>query len=132
MERKDFLKGGLSLIGISSVINACTKESVADELSTSTIRADNTTGSCIVTPEETQGPFPYPGGEINNPLQRIDIRENQTGILTNYTFTVVNTNANCAIVPQARVDIWHCNKDGNYSGYKGFTGQTWLRGYQIT
>lgn len=31
-----------------------------------------------------------------------------------------------------RVNIWHCDKDGNYSGYGTAVGQTFLRGYQIT
>jgi len=95
---------------------------------------------CVVMPPETESPFPYPGGEINNPLNRSDIREDQTGIPLIYTFTVVNTNDNCAVVPGARVDIWHCNKDGYYSGYanqngylgiKSYVGKTWLRGYQV-
>ena len=30
-----------------------------------------------------------------------------------------------------RVNIWHCDKDGNYSGYGSETGLTYLRGYQI-
>ncbi|MEZ4687486.1 MAG: hypothetical protein R3B47_15900 [Bacteroidia bacterium] len=36
-----------------------------------------------------------------------------------------------------RVNIWHCNKDGLYSGYDGNNnpgqaGLTYLRGYQMT
>jgi hypothetical protein len=30
-----------------------------------------------------------------------------------------------------RVNIWHCDKDGLYSGYQTETGKTYLRGYQI-
>ncbi len=41
----------------------------------------------------------------------------------------------------ARVDIWHCNRDGYYSGYGNqpgisgtlsYTGKTFLRGYQLS
>jgi hypothetical protein len=30
------------------------------------------------------------------------------------------------------VHIWHCDKDGNYSGYGTEVGKTYLRGYQVT
>ena len=35
-------------------------------------------------------------------------------------------------MPNIRVNIWHCDKDGNYSGYGNQTGLTYLRGYQFT
>lgn len=40
-------------------------------------------------------------------------------------------------MPNVRVNIWHCDKDGLYSGYSqpnnpGQAGLTYLRGYQIT
>jgi protocatechuate 3,4-dioxygenase beta subunit len=40
------------------------------------------------------------------------------------TITVKNVNDNCNIIENARVDIWHCDKDGYYSGYTnaGFLG----------
>lgn len=54
---------------------------------------------------------------------------------------MVDVNNSCAAVANARVDIWHCNKDGYYSGYgnqtggslgtKSYTGETWLRGYLL-
>ncbi len=97
---------------------------------------------CAVTPEETEGPFPYPGGEAINPLQRADVTGGQTGVPLTLDFSVVDTNNNCAPVANSRIDIWHCNKDGYYSGYgnqsggslgnQSYTGQTWLRGYQLT
>ncbi len=139
MKRKDFLlKGGLGFIGISTVIDACKKESVENAASNFVSHTDAT--GCIVTPTETEGPFAYPGGEIKNPLNRSDVRENQGGVLFILVFKVVNTNNACAVVPGARVDIWQCNKDGYYSGYtnkgylgiKNLTGKTWLRGFQLT
>ena len=49
---------------------------------------------------------------------------------------VVNV-ANCTPIANARVDIWHCNEAGHYSGYTNmggpnYTGQTWFRGIQQT
>ena len=142
MERKHFLKGSLGLLGISAVIDACKKD--AAEITSGIAGEGNISNaaSCVISPSETEGPYPYPGGEINNPLNRSNVTEGtQTGIPLVYTFTVVNTNDSCAVVEGARVDIWHCNKDGYYSGYanqqgylgaKDYTGQTWLRGYQVT
>lgn len=45
--------------------------------------------------------------------------------------------AGCAPVSGAAVYIWHCDKDGLYSGYNatnkaGQTGLTYLRGIQVT
>ena len=34
-------------------------------------------------------------------------------------------------MPNVRVNIWHCDKDGNYSGYQSQQGLTYLRGYQM-
>jgi len=136
MKRKDFLlKGGLGFFGVSTVIDACKKETTENALDSLANRTD--AAGCIVTPTEKEGPFPYPGGEINNPLHRSDVRETQKGVVLILTFKVVNVNKACAIVPGARVDIWQCNKDGYYSGYadggflgkKDYTGQTWLRGF---
>ena len=135
--RKKFLKN--FLIGATSVpilIEACKKSTVTDPGSGS----GSGTTSCIVSPEETEGPYPYPSGEINNPLQRMDITGGQTGLPLGLAFQVLNTNNSCAAVAGARVDIWHCNKDGYYSGYANqpgylgtlsYTGATWLRGYQL-
>lgn len=141
MERKDFLKKGLGLIGVSSVIiDACKKDGLNDSDVLTSVSEDLSTESCIVSPGETEGPYPYPGGEKNNPLNRVDVTEGKPGLPLYLTFSVVNTNDNCNLVSGARVDIWHCDRDGYYSGYKqngylgnkDLTGQTFMRGYQIT
>ena len=138
MERKMFLKKSLGLIGISAVvIDACKKDATGTDTGSDT---GTTTGDCILTPTEVEGPDPYPDGEINNPLNRADITAGQNGVPLTLTLTVVNANNNCTAVENARVDIWHCNKDGYYSGYanqnsslgnKSYLGETWLRGYQL-
>jgi protocatechuate 3,4-dioxygenase beta subunit len=140
MERKDFLKSSIGLISISTAIEACRKDMAQASITALNAADAAAAGSCIVMPDEVQGPYPYPGGEKTNPLNRSDIREDQKGIPLILTFRVVNTNNGCAVVPGARVDIWHCNNDGYYSGYvndgylgrKDSTGKRWLRGYQLT
>src|SRR4051794_19923410 len=138
MERKDFLKSSIGLISISAAIEACKK--TADTGVTTFSKIDESAAGCIVTPEELEGPFPYPGGEIKNPLNRSDVRESQPGAALLLTFKVVNVNNSCAVVPKARVDIWQCNRYGYYSGYaddgflgkKDYTSKTWLRGFLLT
>ncbi|MBS1759583.1 MAG: hypothetical protein JST23_05595 [Bacteroidetes bacterium] len=98
-------------------------------------------GSCVVAPVETEGPYPYPGGEINNPLNISNIKGDRTGVAFSLTIKLVNTNASCAALTGYRVDIWHCDRRGYYSGYANqpgvdgtlsYVGSTWLRGYQTT
>ena len=89
-----------------------------------------TTGSnsaCAVTPTETEGPFPS-----LTDLFRSDIREGKSGTLLTLTIKVVNTNAGCAPVPNANVEIWHVDAAGNYSQYGTQQAQTFLRGIQTT
>ncbi len=144
MERKDFLRNSLGIIGAGSLAIACGKSATGTvNNGTGTSTGGTTTGSssCVVSPTEVEGPYPYPGGEITNPLQRVDITGGQTGVPLNMTLAVVNANNACAAVSGARVDIWYCNKDGYYSGYgnqpgllgtQSYLGQTWLRGYQLS
>ena len=154
MQRKDFQKSRAGLIGIAGLlplVNGCQKQGIRGVGPGSdpgagggpgggTGTTGSRTGSCIVTPTEEEGPFPYPSGEIKNSLQRVDITSGQQGVPLALTFTVVNANSSCAVVSGARVDLWLCNKDGYYSGYsqsgilgnQNFAGQTWLRGYQLT
>ncbi len=148
MERKNFLKTfALAAVTGPMIIDSCKKESVSQSgtsttTTTSTSTTASATGTCVVTPTEEEGPYPYPGGEITDPLSRVDVTEStQTGVPLSLTLVVVNTNDNCNVVENARIDIWHCNKDGYYSGYAGqpgvlgnksYVGETWLRGYQLT
>lgn len=44
----------------------------------------------------------------------------------------INGIGNCGVMQNVRVNIWHCTRDGFYSGYQTQVGQTHLRGYQYT
>jgi protocatechuate 3,4-dioxygenase beta subunit len=144
--RARFLKSlFLGATAVPVLIEACSKSgnssasgsstsSTSDSTSTST-----TTTGCTATPEETSGPYPY-DLSADSAIYRTDITEGKTGIPLSLTLTVVNTNADCAVLTNTRVDIWHCDKDGYYSeydepGYLGTqdnTGKTFLRGIQLT
>jgi len=84
-----------------------------------------TTGACAITPSETAGPYP----SITLPV-RSDVREDRTGLQLTLAISVVNTNAACAPVTNASVEIWHCDAAGNYSEYGSLASSTWLRGIQ--
>lgn len=86
---------------------------------------------CILTPEATQGPFYF-----DPKLVRSDITEGRPGAPLALTLQVVEAE-NCASLKAARIDIWHSDGLGVYSGYArqvtGSTeGESFLRGTQFT
>lgn len=126
MDRKDFLKLS-GLIGASTLAG----KSPARLMQTAVAPPPD----CVLTPSETAGPFPLDLSE-NTTYFRQDIRENKTGVQLNLKLKIVGVN-NCLPLPNLRVNIWHCDKDGLYSGYsqqnnQGQAGLTYLRGYQFT
>jgi protocatechuate 3,4-dioxygenase beta subunit len=142
MERKDFLKG-LGFMGLGAltipVIKACSNDSASS--SSDTTQATDTggtssSGTCSVTASETAGPFPTktPGSLVTS-----NIVSDRTGVGFTININIKNTNASCAALAGAIVDIWHCDKDGYYSEYGGtnmqsadFTSVHFLRGRQST
>jgi protocatechuate 3,4-dioxygenase beta subunit len=91
--------------------------------------------SCVLIPTETAGPFPL-DLTANTTFFRKDVRENKTGAPLNLKLKIIGAN-NCGAMQNVRVNIWHCDKDGLYSGYSqsnnpGQAGLTYLRGYQFT
>ena len=101
--------------------------SPTDSSSSGTTTTGSTNAACAVTPSETAGPFPS-----LTDIFRSDIRDGKTGTLLALTIKVVNVNAACAAVPNANVEVWHCDSSGNYSEYGTQTTQTYLRGIQTT
>lgn len=86
-------------------------------------------GGCTLTPESTSGPFYFDTGLI-----RQDITEGKPGLPTFVFLQLVNVNNGCQPIPNAVLDLWHCDALGAYSGYvsEGTEGQTFLRGIQLT
>lgn len=128
MKRTEFLKGvGLAGLGLSlpssSALVACNQP------------GEPAAGDCILIPTETAGPFPL-DLSANTLYFRQDVRESKTGVRLNLKLKVIGA-SNCAPLQNVRVNIWHCDKDGLYSGYdqqnnSGQSGLTYLRGYQMT
>jgi protocatechuate 3,4-dioxygenase beta subunit len=96
-----------------------------------------TPGTCVLIPEETQGPYPLFNDIASAAMyQREDITEGKPGVPVKLTLNVVDMSRSCAPVTTAMVYVWHCDKDGVYSGYSqpgaDARGQTFLRGVQTT
>ncbi len=92
--------------------------------------------SCVVRPEVTEGPY-----FVDEMLNRSDIRSDpDTGVISEgellaLTFNVSQIgNNSCAALPNAQVDVWHCDAYGLYSDIQseGTAGQKFLRGFQMT
>jgi protocatechuate 3,4-dioxygenase beta subunit len=101
------------------------------------VRAATMATSCVVIPQETDGPYPLYSVLGNSAMVRSDIREGKSGVPLTLILTAVNTNQDCAPIANAAVYIWHCDKDGQYSGYSNSAngnhlGETFLRGIQVT
>ena len=67
--------------------------------------------TCTLTPELTVGPYYYP-----YELVRQNIREDRKGVPLRFALEVRNAKT-CEPVPQAAVDIWHCDALGLYSAF---------------
>lgn len=124
MKRKDFLRG-LGLAGASTLIPGA-KAGNANQYKL----LGGPDDVCTLIPSETAGPYPL--DLTANPFYfRQDVRENRTGVKLNLKIKVVGVN-NCQPMANLRVNMWQCDKDGNYSGYQTEVGLTYLRGYQMT
>ena len=88
------------------------------------------TDVCLLQPEVTEGPF-----YVDPKLIRADITEGRPGLPMALRLQVVA--ADCTPMVGARVDVWHCDAAGAYSGVQNMggadtTGQTFMRGTQMT
>jgi protocatechuate 3,4-dioxygenase beta subunit len=89
---------------------------------------------CVLTPQAIEGPYYFDPN-----LVRANITEGRPGIPTRLMLQVIEA-ASCAPIEGARVDIWHCDATGLYSGYSGqgddgqaaTDGEVFLRGTQMT
>lgn len=89
---------------------------------------------CRMTPRMVEGPFYF-----DPDLVREDITEGRPGVPLRLVLQVTD-GATCAPIPGARVDVWHCDATGQYSGYDGqgddrrisTKGEKFLRGTQTT
>jgi protocatechuate 3,4-dioxygenase beta subunit len=91
-------------------------------------------GMCVLTPQAVEGPYYF-----DPELERSDITESHQGVPLGLLLQVVEPD-DCSPLVDARVDVWHANALGHYSGYQGqgderdvsTVDQTFLRGTQFT
>jgi protocatechuate 3,4-dioxygenase beta subunit len=94
--------------------------------------------ACIARPSQVEGPY-----FVDERLNRSDIITDpatglaRAGVPLELTFFVAKLDSGvCAPLPNAQVDVWHCDALGAYSDAIDdrfdTRGQRFLRGYQIT
>jgi protocatechuate 3,4-dioxygenase beta subunit len=124
MRRRDVM-AGMGLAAAAPML-ACAREpqSTAPAFGQGRLIAGE---SCPLTPRQTEGPFYF-----DPRLVRRDIREGRPGVPLRLRLQVVGA-ADCAPHERARVDVWHCDAAGAYSGYDSerSAGEAWLRGTQL-
>jgi protocatechuate 3,4-dioxygenase beta subunit len=89
---------------------------------------------CLLTPRAIEGPYYF-----DPKLMRSDVTEARPGVPLRLRLQVLEAR-NCTPLKNARVDIWHADAIGHYSGYErqgddrsvSTTGQTFLRGTQLS
>jgi protocatechuate 3,4-dioxygenase beta subunit len=83
--------------------------------------------SCVLTPEQTEGPY-YIAGE----KYRRNITDSRPGVPLFLRLRVVDAST-CKPIAAAAVDIWHADALGVYSGFgSGAKSRTFMRGIQKT
>ncbi|WP_308221362.1 hypothetical protein [Gordonia alkaliphila] len=133
---------GTGALGLAGVLAACgvdQKSAPAASSATGVSGADSATTSaaggsgdllnellaqapqCPTTAEATEGPYWFDVDRI-----RADIREDREGVPLELALRVVDLE-NCRVdgdpapVRDAVVEIWHCDAEGNYSGFESGT-----------
>jgi protocatechuate 3,4-dioxygenase beta subunit len=81
--------------------------------------------SCVLAPEQTEGPF-----FLDDQLLRRNITEGRPGIPLTLRLRILDVSS-CRPIRNAAVDVWHCDAGGVYSGVQGDSG-TFMRGIQRT
>jgi protocatechuate 3,4-dioxygenase beta subunit len=117
---------GLGSVSLATVIAACSDD---EDQSAGGATTEDRTGtdfddarSCTVTVEQTEGPFYFDVDEI-----RSDIREDRDGAELRLGVRVRDA-SDCTPMPDAVVDVWHCDAEGSYSEEP----ETYCRGAQVT
>ncbi len=127
-------RGALAGLAGSAALWAGDKPASAASPPAATSPASAAVNVCRMTPRMVEGPFYF-----DPDLVREDITEGRPGVPLKIVVQVTD-GATCRPVPGARVDIWHCDATGQYSGYDrqaddgsiSTKGETFLRGTQTT
>ncbi len=96
--------------------------------------ASNPDGVCVLFPQAVEGPF-----YLDPKLVRSDITAGRPGLAVTMRLRVIELGS-CKPIANARVDVWHADAGGVYSGYANqgdarnvsTKGETYLRGTQVS
>lgn len=127
----------------SSVAGISRRELVATGLSAAFVgqlsaeQATRAVTNCVLTPVTSEGPYYF-----DPKLIRSDITDRQAGVPLALELRVV-TAGSCEPIHNARIDLWHSNAHGIYSGYESQRGvgdtaaqspkdKVFLRGTQLS
>ena len=117
---------GLGTVSLGALVAACSDDEAASPPNSATSERAGTdfdeAATCTRTAEQTEGPFYFDVDRI-----RSDIREDRAGAELRLGVRVRDA-ADCTPLPDAVVDVWHCDAEGSYSA----TGESYLRGAQVT
>ena len=125
---------GLAGAGVTVLGSAGVAYASADAATTESVSAGAV--DCVAKPEMVEGPY-----FVDEGLNRSDIRiDTSDGSVSDGTKLTLNlsvlqiTDGACRPLPDAVVDIWHCDAYGVYSdeAANNSVGQTFLRGYQVS
>lgn len=116
--RRKFLLNSLKILGLGAIVVWFAKNSILKWILTSTkneglamdVAPQISDDLCILTSSQTEGPF-----FISSPIRR-NIVEDREGKMMNFKMQVLRM-PDCTPVEKAIVEIWHCDAEGNYSGY---------------
>jgi protocatechuate 3,4-dioxygenase beta subunit len=100
----------------------------ADAATTGVAAVSSGLVSCVLTPEQTEGPYYVAGAPV-----RGNVTEGRPGVALTLRLSVLNVST-CKPIKGASVEIWHCDAGGTYSGVaqQNTVGQEFLRGVQRT
>ncbi|OKI12116.1 protocatechuate dioxygenase [Streptomyces sp. CB03911] len=116
---------GISSIGLGALLAACgqgggsratTTTGASASVSPQSVTTEDLTslfaasGTCTLTAGTTQGPYYFDADKI-----RGDIREDRAGTRLRLAVRIQDSES-CAAIPNAVVEIWHCDAAGLYSG----------------
>jgi protocatechuate 3,4-dioxygenase beta subunit len=107
---------------------------VAEPVQAETTPAEQPKGICTLFPQAVEGPYYF-----DPKLVRSDITDGRPGQPMKLVLKVIES-GRCLPIAGTRVDIWHADAGGIYSGYDrqgdqrdvSTKGETYLRGTQIT
>ena len=124
LRRREALAAAASGLGLLWTASCGGRESSA------AATAEQTSASCTLTRELTEGPY-----WIDTSLTRRDITEDREGVPLRLVLTVQDARP-CRVLEGADVEIWHADAAGEYSGFDGGAGgrtsTRYLRGHQKT